>query len=86
MSVIKEMALGAFDLKDAQAEAYRRFHKEDAPGKAQLIAQKRNLCNVRAEFDKDIAKMQAHRAAIDAGIQALEAQINGVIDKPQEKA
>jgi hypothetical protein len=52
--------------------------------KTQLIAQKRNLCNVRAEFDRDIAKMQAHRAAIDAGIQALEAQINQMIDKPPE--
>lgn len=56
----------------------------DVPSKQTLISQKRNLCNIRAEFDKDIAKMQQHRAAIDAGIQALEAQINQMIDKPPE--
>jgi hypothetical protein len=50
--------------------------------RSQLIAQKRDLCNVRAEFDRDIAKMQAHRAAVDAGIQAIAAQIAAIVDKP----
>lgn len=44
------------------------------------------LCNERAAIAKEIERLKLLHAAIDAGIQALEAQINQMIDKPQEKA
>lgn len=56
------------------------------PTRPQLIAMRRNMLNSRAEFDRDIERLQFHRANLQAGIDAIEAQINQMIDKQEKKA